>query len=139
MVNVLSEPRLPAEGWQQKLDGWLGEIRQVFDQAKSWAEKREWATKEDEKRLTEDELGTYEVPVLLIHTPQGRLLLDPIARNVFDAEGRIDFCVMPSYDSVILVKNKGIWSFHSTVRNDLRQPWSEESFDHVARELLKMQ
>ncbi len=139
MANVLGNPSRPVDNWEEKLDAWLADVEGVFDQAERWAAKRQWMTKRDSKVITEESIGQYEAPVLLIHTPQGRLLLDPIARFVFGAEGRIDFCVMPSFDSVMLVKTDGNWSFSSNSRADLELPWSEPSFEKVAVEILKLQ
>jgi len=139
MGKVIAEPRRPVDSWQQRLDEWIGELQEIIGQAKNWAEKRDWSTKEDQKVIAEENIGTYEAPTLLIHTAQGRLLLDPIARSVVGAEGRIDFCAMPSYDAVSLVKAEEAWAFFSMSRDDLRLPWCEDSFEKVALELLKMQ
>lgn len=139
MTRILAEPRRPVENWQHELHAWIAEVEEVLSQAKSWADKRGWATKQDQKVLTEEAMGTYEAPRLLIHSPQGRLLLDPAARYVVGAEGRFDFCVMPSYDAVPLVKTGGTWGFSSTSPQDLDLPWSEEAFEKVALKLLQMQ
>jgi hypothetical protein len=139
MNKNLALPRLPVENWQQSHEEWIGEVRQLIQNARAWAEKRDWAVKQDQKIITEEIFGTYEAPLLLIHTPQGRLLFEPIARYVLGAEGRFDFCVMPSYDSIPLVKTDDGWEFYSTARKDLSLPWSEKAFETVALELLKMQ
>ena len=139
MTKVLAEPRRPVDDWRQILDAWIAEVEQIICQARGWAEKRGWATKESQKVVTEGGLGTYEVPKLLIHTPEGRLLLDPVAREVVGAAGRLEFCVMPSYDSVAIINQEGIWRFFSLSRTDLNAPWSEEAFEKVALELLKLQ
>src|SRR5947209_8182027 len=123
MTKILAEPRRPVENWQHELGVWIAEVEAILSQAKSWAEKRGWATKQDQKVITEEDIGTYEAPRLLIHSPQGRLLLDPVARYVVGAEGRFDFCVIPSYDSVALVKTGGAWGFFSTSRPDLDLLW----------------
>ncbi len=137
MTKVIEQPRRPLVDWQHKLDAWLEDVHEIIHQASHWAEQRGWSTQQDQKLVTEEVIGTYEAPRLLIHTPQGRLLLDPIARYVVGAEGRFEFCVMPSYDSVLLIKSDGNWKFFSTSRMDLNLPWSEQSFEQVALELLK--
>jgi hypothetical protein len=139
VTKILAEPRHPIENWQQKLAKWIAEVEEITHQARTWAEKHGWATRLDQKVITEEIIGTYEVPTLLVHTPQGRLLLQSVARYVVGADGRFDFCVMPSYDSVPLVKTDGSWGFFSTSRKDLLLPWSEEAFEKVAQELLKLQ
>jgi hypothetical protein len=139
MTKILAEPRRPADNWQEKLGTWIGEVEQIIKQASTWAEQRGWATKVDQKVITEARIGTYEAPTLLVHTPKGRLLLEPVARDIVGADGRLDFCVMPSYDSVALVKTDGTWGFFSNTRKDLVLPWSEQGFEAVALELLKLQ
>jgi hypothetical protein len=139
MTKILADPRRPVEDWQTKLDAWIAEAQGIIDQAKVWAETRGWATRQDQRPITEEIIGTYEAHVLLIHTPQGRLLLEPVARYIVGGEGRFDFCVMPSYDSVLLVKTSEGWAFYSTSHPDFNAPWSQESFEEIALELLKMQ
>lgn len=95
--------------------------------------------KRDDKTITEEAFGTYAVPRLLIHIPEARLLLDPIARFIVGAQGRFDFCVMPSYDAVMLLTTDEGWRFHSLTRDDLDLGLSEESFERVRAELVKMQ
>ncbi|HEV3003477.1 MAG TPA: hypothetical protein VGX78_03405 [Pirellulales bacterium] len=139
MANVLAQPNRPVENWESQLNAWLADIEGVFQNAERWAARLQWTTKRDSKVITEQSIGQYEAPLLLIHAPQGRLMLDPIARFVGGAEGRIDFCVMPSFDSAMLVKVDGGWRFSSNSRTDFDLPWSEESFATVAAEMLKSQ
>ncbi|HEX5444044.1 MAG TPA: hypothetical protein VFW87_09460, partial [Pirellulales bacterium] len=84
-------------------------------------------TKLDTKKITEEVIGTYEAPRLLIHAPEARFLLDPIAKCVVGAAGRIDFCVIPSYDAVPLVKIDGGWRFLLGGGNPRELGWSDES------------
>lgn len=77
------------------------------------------------------------MPRLLVHLPQGRLLLDPVARYVVGAEGRFDFCVLPSFDSIPLVRIDGNW--HLAARKKPGRRWSEDLFEKTALEILKHQ
>jgi hypothetical protein len=138
MTTLIAPPRRPVENWQQKLDAWLREVEVVLTSAEEWSRSREWGTRRDRKTVTEEGLGTYEAPVLLIHTPQGRLLLDPIAVNIVGAEGRIDFCVVPSYDSWLLVREGGAWRLYTSARDDAGREWSEPTFAWAAGELVKL-
>jgi len=139
MAKIIAEPRRPVKGWEKKLADWVDEIEKIVDQAKFWAEARGWAVSADEKQISEDIIGTYEAPRLLIHSPRARFLLDPVARYVVGASGRLDLCVLPSYDAVLLVKTDKGWRFVSTSRRDLNLAWSEKSFGKVCDELTKMQ
>jgi hypothetical protein len=127
----------PAENCEAERDAWLQEIEAIFRQAEEWAKKRDWGTLRDTKTITEPPFGTYQVPVLLIHTPQGRLLFDPIARFVGGADGRIDFCVYPSFDGIMLIKTDGGWQFESLERQDWNRLWSETALEQVGRQMLE--
>jgi hypothetical protein len=139
MANVITKPRHPIQNWEAMLQEWLAEVDSVIRQASAWAQNQGWGTKKDDKTISEEAIGTYVVPRLLIHTSEARLLLDPIARFIVGDHGRIDFCVMPSYDSVLLLKTDQGWKFHSLTRDDLDLDWSEESFVSVCRVLVTMQ
>jgi hypothetical protein len=139
MTKILAEPQRPVEDWQKKLDAWIADGQEIINQAKAWAERRGWATRQGNRVITEEIIGTYEAPTLLIHAPQGRLLLEPVARYIVGGQGRFDFCVMPSYDSMALVRTEEGWGFLAPTPNDVNIPWSEESFEKIALKLLKMQ
>ena len=125
------------ENWEAVRDAWLQEVESILRQAEDWSKKRDWATRRDTKKITETPLGSYQVSVLLVHTPQGRLLLDPIAHFVGGAEGRIDFCVYPSFDGIMLIKTDEGWQFEALRRPGWRLAWSEATFAQMARELLE--
>lgn len=139
MANVIEKPRHPVENWEAKLDEWLSDVDSVVDQATKWALARGWSTKADTKTITEEVIGTYEAPRLLIHAPEARFLLDPIAKCVVGAEGRIDFYVIPSYDAVPLVKIDGGWRFLSDGSDQRELVWSDDSFGKVCAELAAVQ
>lgn len=139
LANMIPKPRHPIQNWETVLQEWVEQVNSVVGQASTWAENRGWSTKKDDKAITEEAFGTYVVPRLLIHSPEGRLLLDPIARLIIGGHGRLDFCVMPSYDAMMLLKSDDGWRFHSLTREDLDLPWSEEAFGTVCAELVKMQ
>jgi hypothetical protein len=137
MSQVLSPPRRPVTDWPIKLAEWKSEVQQIVDTASQWAKEKGWDIVSEEKVITEDVLGSYEVPRLLIHRPDGRLVLDPIARYVVGASGRFEFCVLPSYDSALLVKDDDGWRFYSQDKRDQGQPWSREAFYAVCNELVR--
>jgi len=122
-------PKKPAENWQQVRNQWIAELEHLAHEVETWAKKQKWDVLRDQKRITEDRLGSYDVPVVLIHTPQGRLLLDPVARFVTGADGRIDLCIYPSYyDALVIAKVNDQWLIKSLDQPNWEQPWGEESF-----------
>lgn len=138
MANLIEKPSRPTENWEAKLEEWLADINSMVEQATKWAAVRAWSTKLDTKTITEELIGTYEAPRLLIHAPEARFLLDPIAKCVVGAAGRIDFCVIPSYDAVPLVKINGGWRFLRDDGDQRELSWSDESFGKVCAELAAM-
>lgn len=131
-------PRKPVENWEQIRDEWIAEIDHLFRDAERWSTSRGWMTLREERTITEDRLGSYQVPVLLIHTPQGRLLLTPEARYVVGASGLIDLSLYPSFDSLVsLVKRDEGWRFQARDRDEAGESWSEESFVRVVNRLLE--
>ena len=75
------------------------------------AREQQWLVHRGAKPITEDRIGSYEVPLLTIQTFAAHLILDPIARYVGGASGRIDLCVFPSYEYVLIVRTEAGWQF----------------------------
>jgi hypothetical protein len=131
-------PRKPVENWEQVRDDWVNEVQRIIHEAEVWSQRRGWATLRDERNLTEDRIGPYRVPVLLIHTTKGRLLLTPEARYVVGANGLIDLNVYPSFDTLIsLVKRDDGWRFQAHDSEEIGDSWSEESFVKTVNQLLE--
>ena len=136
MSKNLALPTKPLENWEQVRDEWIGAVEQLVEDAENWSQKQSWAVRRDMKSVTEDRLGTYTVPRLLIHTMDGRLLLDPIAGTVPGARGVVDFYAMPSYDSIFIPRTETGWHFVSDTFANL-EPWSEKNFVKTAIKLLE--
>jgi len=134
MSSTLSQPPPVREAERAS---WIAELKSILDQAEQWSRRQDWTVRRDSKPITEPMLGTYTVPVLLIHTPQGRLILDPIGREIVGAHGRIDLCVMPSYDPMPLVKGENGWEFWSPKSQSTAGSWKEADFVAVAKQLLQ--
>jgi hypothetical protein len=116
---------------------WLEAIERLYADVVRWAEAREWGTKRDLKRTQDSLLGSNEVPVLLIHTPQGRLLLSPEARFVSGGTGLVEFCAMPSFDSARFVRDERGWEVFADWDGYEPRPLTEAVFLDVAQRLLQ--
>jgi hypothetical protein len=130
-------PRAAGESPEHVRSEWLAEIGRFMTEVEQWAERHGWATLRDDRTVTEDELGTYQVPVLLVHTMKGRLLLTPEARYLLDADGLIELSVYPSFEtSVQIVKTSDGWRLKYPDREELGEPWSEDSFARTVKALF---
>jgi hypothetical protein len=139
MANIIAQPRQPIDDWEAEVNEWVSDVDSIVEEAKLWAEARGWATKIDSKTISEEMIGTYEVARLLVHSPDARFLVDPIARFIVGGHGRIDLCVMPSYDGVPLVKTDEGWKFFPWNNGGQPLDWSEQSFATLCAALVGMQ
>jgi hypothetical protein len=127
-------PRRPVESREAQRDDWVAAVEQVVSDAKTWATEQHWLVHRGPKTITESRLGSYEVPALLIQAPAGRFVIDPIARYVGGALGKIEYSVFPSYDYVMIVRTEAGWYFVIDPPT-LDRPWSKEAFLENTAEL----
>jgi len=118
---------------------WGAALEKLVGDAETWSSRQEWGTKRDPKQLQEPLLGSYTAPRLLIHTLDGRLLLDPITRFAVGVEGLVELCVIPSFDSVRITRGESGWDIHPDSPDEPSRKWSEEAFVNTVRELLRRQ
>src|SRR6478672_10880470 len=73
LMQVSTLPRRPVENWEAERDEWVAAVERIVDDAESWAREQPWFVHRDRKTITEDRIGSYEVAVLMIRTPQAPL------------------------------------------------------------------
>ena len=126
---------------------WERNTQTLADEVQEWAEQeasaRGWRMEREEKELAEDVVGgAYRVPVLTIHAPEGRLILEPIARGTVGAQGRVDLYAWPSLFKVMLLhtprgKDRPLeWVVRTESGLNWPHPWSRETFLALAEGLL---
>jgi hypothetical protein len=118
------------------LSEWIEALRKLMAHASDWAKEQDWDTKTVRKTLKEGLLGSYEVPQLLIHTLDGKLLIDPIARFVVDADGLVDLSVMPSFDSLPIFLKSGRWYAMPLDPAGSAKPLTKTSFLQAAKHMF---
>ena len=117
---------------------WVSNVMDLGNEVKSWASARGWAVAQADEELSESVVGgAYTVPRLKIDAPEGRLILEPVARGVVGAEGRVDLYAWPSHYRVMLLRRSGgDWVIRTESGLDWPQPWNRETFLTVAQGLL---
>ncbi len=133
-------PKKSVDNWEQVRDEWVADVERFIAEVEGWVAKREWwGTLREEKEIEEDGLGTYTVPRLLVHAPFGRFVLDPECRDVHGWSALIQFCVIPSWNSMPIVREDGRdWTLHIEKGADYEPvPWNEENFVRTIQELRK--
>jgi hypothetical protein len=109
-IEVSTNAQQTAE--QLRLE-WLNRLSSLVDTVQGWAKELGWATRRIEKRMEEAPLGKYLAPALLLQEDTVRVILEPVARFVFGAEGAADLYLMPAYDDIAnLYLNDTGWQLH---------------------------
>ena len=119
-------------------DGWIKDVNDLADDVQAWAGEQGWSVVRGDTQLSEAVAGgAYQVPRLTVDAPEGRLLLEPVARGVVGAAGRVDLYAWPSHYRVMLLRQAGGgWVVRTESGLDWPQPWGRETFLTVARGLL---
>lgn len=131
----------------QNRNDWEHDTVLLADDVEAWAEQeaavRGWRVERQQTDLSEEITGgTYRVPVVTIHAPQGRLILEPVARGVLGAQGRVDLYAWPSLFRVMLLhkplgEGQGlVWVVRTESGLDWPQSWGQETFLALAEGLL---
>lgn len=121
--------------WETAKCEWLSVLRELADDIKLWAEQQNWPVHEEPKEVHEEHLGTYEVPYLQVRLPETTLIIDPIARQVGGAEGRVDLEAFPSLHRFLLLRHEGHWRLTTDSGVQWPNPWGRDAFVDLARRL----
>jgi len=116
---------------------WVQTVRSFCDQVTQWSAAQGWPVATSELELTEETLGTYSVPELNIQTQHGAVVVEPVARVVMGAVGRIDLFAYPTLFRVMLLRSTqdGRWLIRTDSGIFLRQPWTEKTFRDLVADL----
>jgi hypothetical protein len=124
-LNAEERPKALAE-WRDTLDRLVAEVG-------AWAERRGWRVSRSTRELNEELLGSYSAPVLEIELPSGQVVLEPIARVVMGATGRVDLYAWPTlYRVMLLHRADGNWIVRTDSGLKWPHPWNEETFVELA-------
>ncbi len=118
--------------WEAEKVQWLERLRRLTDQIAEWAKAEGWLVSVLQKDLEEEPLGAYRAPTLHIRTANGNLVVDPVARNVIGADGRVDLMAFPSLDRILLIHKNGEWKVVTDSRVSLPIDWTRENFIKLA-------
>ena len=85
-----TRPRSPVEDGEAQRNEWVAAVEQVVSDAEAWATEQKWFVHRDRKTITEDPIGSYEVPVLMIRPPLVASSSSRAAASAAESRGRID-------------------------------------------------
>lgn len=103
----ISHAEAPREiDWEKARAEWLEDLIQLFGDIREWAETEGWEVRTKPYELTEENLGTYSAPFLIIRTPGEPVFVEPVARFVLGAQGRVDLYGYPSLTRAMLLRKR---------------------------------
>lgn len=120
-------------------DKWLHKIEDLHTEIRQWvSQEPDWTTKLSKtESIYEDLLGEYTAPLLTIHSPEGELRVEPIARN-YPGRGIVELYAWPTLYRVRLTQaeSEGDWRVRTDSGIYLRQEWNRENFITLIRDLV---
>lgn len=129
-VNALSAAELD----QERAD-WIAAVRELAEAVRQWSTEAGWAVTMVPKSIEEQRLGSYEVPQLVVTTPQGHFCVEPVARDVFGADGRVDLIALKTFNRMMLVRAGGRWVVRTESGVEWPADWSKETFLDLVQRL----
>lgn len=120
-------------------DEWLGAIETLLRQISAWtAGEDAWEIERGETEpILEKSLGTYVPPMLTIHTPNGEVRVEPIARNA-PGSGIVEMYAWPTLRRVRLIHEgkSETWKVLTDSGIYLRQAWDKDNFRTLVTDLI---
>jgi hypothetical protein len=118
-------------------ESWVHSVESLCRQVADWAARKKWTVTWQSHHLTEELLGSYDVPSLTVQTDHGIVTLKPIAREVMGATGRVDLSAYPTLFRVMLLRSPkdGQWRIRTDSGVYIKQPWSESTFLDLVADL----
>lgn len=140
MSIVMTKPSLSEA--QPLITEWQSLVDELLHDVESWVlteHGEEWHINLSAKTIEEESLGRYEISMMEINTTDGRLFVEPVARDVIGARGRIDLYAWPSLFRVMLLRRSQSEEWVVRTDSGINWPvaWGESTFFSLAASLLK--
>ena len=121
---------------------WVDQVTTLVREAEEWAmaakDARHWTVERRTHEIEEEVVGgAYSVPGFRVTAGDDELQLEPIARGVLHADGRVDLYAWPSMFRVMLLRKSDQWVIRTESGLDWPQAWSHETFLTLADGLLR--
>ena|SRR5437016_9627317 len=127
----------------QLIGAWTKDLNTFLEKVEAWARDLGWKTERTSKDVEEEPLGKYSAPVLVVYPSAGkRLTLEPTARIVTGAPGRIDLYAWPTLYRVMLLRKgkdespSDDWDVRTESGYTLPNAFSKELFHDLADQML---
>jgi len=136
MAKTRVTSKLEAQPRERRSD-WVGHVTALVNQIADWSTAEGWKVERHEKSITEEALGTYPAPEIVVRLKDGELIVTPIALHVAGGEGRVDLEAIPTLARVKLLRVNGKWKPFADPNVPLRLAWNQANFTQLAQDLLR--
>jgi hypothetical protein len=118
-------------------EAWVQTVRDFCNEVAIWAASQGWQVKHEEVDRSEEGLGIYRVPMVTIQTGGGAVMVEPVAREVMGATGRIDLFAYPTLFRVMVLRSAqdGRWRIRTDSGIFLKEPWTVKTFVDLVTDL----
>jgi hypothetical protein len=113
---------------EEQIGQWTRAVHKLVTEVEKWSNDLGWAAARQSKTLKEKSLGSYEVEDLIIKTPSGLMILDVKARNVANADGRVDLYILHNLNRMLLIRKGDRWSLKTDTGVRWPKPWNKQTF-----------
>jgi len=107
---------------------WVAEVDRRLTEAEGWCASRQWLARKKPTVVKDNFLGAFEAPHLHISAFDNHFLLSPVARFAPGASGLLELALLPSYESVLVVRSGARWHIQPVEEGGRRRLWSESAF-----------
>lgn len=124
---------------QNILNEWKAALTALFDRIEEWlgpAKEEGLEIRKAQKPVTEEALGTYEAPVLELRFGQARVRMEPAARMVIGAYGRVDLDSPLGLNYLVRLEQQPDDWHLVRVRPETKEPLTREALERFLEEAL---
>ena len=134
-MPMLGSPQAGID-WAVELPRWRDAVRALFKTVRDWSEQEGWLVEASEASIYEEGAGQYTLHILTVCLSSGRVHLEPVARDVLGAQGRVDIIGWPSLTRVMLLRKGETWKVKTEMGPAWPKSWGRETFVELAQLLV---
>ena len=125
---------------------WIQRVSDLVQTVEKWAKELGWSTKQIERKIEDNRLGTHKAAGLVMQEDAVRVLLEPISATAPGADGLVDLYLMPGYDDIAsLYHDQRGWHAHyvfptqqaASFREGEARPLTREALSAILEEMKK--
>lgn len=141
------EKRSDPIDWPAERDWWLSRLKELHEEVTRWLAPLVSGgllkPQTDEVQLSEEHIGTYRAPRLVLEFSGEAVVLEPQGTRIIGSHGRVNVFRRgqrgQQIPMLILMKREdqsGVWTIWPTRNPRDRKPWNEDNFKALVDSLL---